>query len=70
MSTRVFYWCQGCRRPLYAASSAATTGTRDWEIDHQERTQCVNGDLMPLSGTAVSPEDLPHATRVLRLFGT
>lgn len=69
MNARAFYWCRACRRPLYAASSAVTSDARDWEIDHQEPAPCVNGHLMPLSGTAASPEDLPDAVRVLRLFG-
>ncbi|WP_411104092.1 hypothetical protein [Streptomyces sp. cmx-4-9] len=61
-----------------AAASAPTASSpvtqaaahRDWEIDHQDYGDCANGPLMPLSGTAATPEDLPHAPRVLRLFGS
>ncbi|WP_162688810.1 MULTISPECIES: hypothetical protein [unclassified Streptomyces] len=54
----------------YATSSASTPADRAWEIDHQQPGDCANGHLMPLTGTAPVPEDLPNAPRVLRLFGS
>ncbi|GLX42119.1 hypothetical protein Sros01_81910 [Streptomyces roseochromogenus] len=41
----------------------------DGEIDHQRPGDCANGHLMPLTGTATVPEELPNAPRVLRVFG-
>ncbi|MFD3547301.1 hypothetical protein ACFWUW_17135 [Streptomyces sp. NPDC058655] len=70
MSARSFYWCRACHQPLYAASSATAAGVRDWEVDHQQSGDCANGQLLPLSGAAAGPEDLPHAAHVLRLFGS
>ncbi|WP_030301963.1 hypothetical protein [Streptomyces katrae] len=70
MRGRCFYWCRSCRQPLYATSSAAIPADRDWEIDHQHPGECANGHLMPLTGRAAVPEDLPNAPRVLRLFGS
>ncbi|MFE9561979.1 hypothetical protein ACFYM0_12805 [Streptomyces sp. NPDC006487] len=63
-----FYWCRSCRQPLYVTSSASTLVGRAWEIDHQQPGDCANGHLMPLTGTAAVPEDLPNAPRVLSLF--
>ncbi|MDA5284319.1 hypothetical protein ACWGHM_13760 [Streptomyces sp. NPDC054904] len=70
MSQRSFYWCRACRQPLYATSSTALDADRDWEVDHQQPGACGNDHLMPLEGTAPTPEDLPDAPRVLRLFGS
>lgn len=70
MSAGAFYWCRSCRQPLYATSSASTPAGRDWEIDHQQPGDCANKPVMPLTGTATIPEDLPNAPRVLRLFGS
>ncbi|MFD9454150.1 hypothetical protein ACFWBC_13795 [Streptomyces sp. NPDC059985] len=70
MSGRSFYWCRACRQPLYATSSPATVAGREWEIDHQQPGACGNGYLMPLTGTAPVPEDLPGAPGVLRVFGS
>lgn len=71
MRGRSFYWCLSCRRPLYATSTAALPADRDWEIDHQQPGDgCPNGHLMPLTGRAAAPEDLPDASRVLRTFGS
>ncbi|QEV43757.1 hypothetical protein CP980_00475 [Streptomyces vinaceus] len=66
----MFYWCRSCRQPLYATSSPALPDGWDWEIDHQRLDDCANGHLMPLTGTAARPEDLPNAPRVLRVFGS
>ncbi|GAA3285071.1 hypothetical protein GCM10010493_77100 [Streptomyces lavendulae subsp. grasserius] len=41
----------------------------DGEIGHQRPGDCANGHLMPLTGTATVPEELPNAPRVLRVFG-
>ncbi|MFJ3913792.1 hypothetical protein [Streptomyces vinaceus] len=70
MTGRSFYWCRSCRQPLYATSSLAIPAGWDWEIDHQQPGDCANGHLMPLTGTAAVPEDLPDAPRVLRVFGS
>ncbi|MFI6149686.1 hypothetical protein [Streptomyces sp. NPDC051109] len=69
MRGRAFYWCRSCRQPLYTTSSPALPAGRDWEIDHQQLDDCANEHLMPLTGTATLPEDLPNAPRVLRAFG-
>ncbi|KOU29476.1 hypothetical protein ADK52_05785 [Streptomyces sp. WM6372] len=69
MRDRSFYWCRSCRQPLYATSSPALPAGWDWEVDHQQPGDCANGYLMPLTGTAPVPEDLPNAPRVLRVFG-
>ncbi|MER6780767.1 MULTISPECIES: hypothetical protein [unclassified Streptomyces] len=70
MKDRSFYWCRSCRQPLYATSSLTARVGRDWEIDHQLPADCPNEHLMPLTGTATIPEDLPNAPRVLRVFGS
>ncbi|MGW7194341.1 hypothetical protein [Streptomyces sp. NPDC054838] len=69
MTRRSFYWCRTCLQPLYAASSAVTPAGRDWEIDHQQPGDCASRHMLPLTGTAATPEDLLHAPHVLRLFG-
>ncbi|MDX2390959.1 hypothetical protein NJL88_12990 [Streptomyces sp. DK15] len=50
-------------------SSLAIPAGWDWEIDHQQPGDCANGHLMPLTGTATVPEDLPNAPRVLLVLG-
>ncbi|MEU9234418.1 hypothetical protein [Streptomyces subrutilus] len=67
---RTFYWCRSCRRPLYATRSFAAPDGWEWEIDHQQPGDCVGGHLMPLTGMASVPEDLPKASLVLRVFGS
>lgn len=42
--------------------------SRDWEIDHRRPGDCARHP-MSLSGIAADPDDLPHAARVLRVFG-
>lgn len=66
---RTFYWCRSCRQPLYATRIAAPAGW-EWEIDHQQPGDCASGHLMPLTGMAGVPEDLPEASLVLRVFGS
>ncbi|MGW7103820.1 hypothetical protein [Streptomyces sp. NPDC054883] len=46
-----------------------TPAGRDWEIDHQQPGDCASRHMLPLTGTAATPEDLLHAPHVLRLFG-
>lgn len=55
---------------LYSTSSVSTVAGRDWEIDHQQPGDCGSRHLLPLTGTAAIPEDLPDAPRVLRNFGS
>ncbi|MFD8953284.1 hypothetical protein ACFV0B_31040 [Streptomyces xanthophaeus] len=59
-----------CHQPPYATSSLALPAGWDWEIDHQQPGDCANGHLMPLTGAAIVPEDLPNAPRVLRVLGS
>uniref|UniRef100_UPI002F91421C hypothetical protein n=2 Tax=unclassified Streptomyces TaxID=2593676 RepID=UPI002F91421C len=70
MMGRSFYWCRSCRQPLYVTSSLEIPAGWDREIDHQQPGDCANGHLMPLTGTATVPEDLPNAPRVLLVLGS
>ncbi len=62
------YRCNACRSPLYVTSTAAPGPERDWEIDHQHPARCANAHVLPLTGTALRPEELPSAAGVLRAF--
>ncbi|MCX4782729.1 hypothetical protein [Streptomyces sp. NBC_01264] len=66
---RSFFWCRACRQPLYATSTVTDTSARNWEIDHQQPGSCTRSHVLPLTGIAEGPEELPAAGLVLRHFG-